>query len=107
MPNLAACGAADALGLDGGRAREEVAAGLNRLLAEAFVLYLKDQETSTGICRDRTPATITPLLDEQSDQIFAITDPLAEGVRKLGGTTLRSTAISRGCSASSTTTPSS
>src|SRR6202451_1373485 len=31
------------------------------------------------------------LLDEQSDQIFAMTDPLAERVRKIGGTTLRST----------------
>ncbi len=30
------------------------------------------------------------LLDEQSDQIFAMTDPIAERVRKLGGTTLRS-----------------
>ena len=30
------------------------------------------------------------LLDEQGDQIFAMTDPLAERVRKLGGTTLRS-----------------
>ena len=30
------------------------------------------------------------LLDEQADQIFATTDPLAERVRKLGGTTLRS-----------------
>jgi starvation-inducible DNA-binding protein len=30
------------------------------------------------------------LLDEQSDQIFAVTDPLAERVRKIGGTTLRS-----------------
>jgi starvation-inducible DNA-binding protein len=29
-------------------------------------------------------------LDEQGDQIFAMTDPLAERVRKLGGTTLRS-----------------
>jgi starvation-inducible DNA-binding protein len=30
------------------------------------------------------------VLDEQSEQIFAMTDPMAERVRKLGGTTLRS-----------------
>jgi starvation-inducible DNA-binding protein len=30
------------------------------------------------------------LLDEQSDQIFAMTDPIAERVRKIGGTTLKS-----------------
>ena len=30
------------------------------------------------------------LLDEQADQIYAMTDPIAERVRKLGGTTLRS-----------------
>ena len=30
------------------------------------------------------------LLDEQADQLYAMTDPIAERVRKLGGTTLRS-----------------
>jgi len=37
-------------------------------------------------------------LDEQADQIFAMTDPLAERVRKVGGTTLRSIGQSRACS---------
>src|SRR5215475_5390358 len=70
-------------------AREGVAAGLNRLLADVFALYLKSKNfhwhMSGPHFRD-----YHLLLDEQSDQIFAITDPLAERVRKLGGTTLRS-----------------
>src|SRR5215471_5600630 len=70
-------------------AREDVAAGLNRLLADVFALYLKTKNfhwhMSGPHFRD-----YHLLLDEQSEQIFAITDPLAERVRKLGGTTLRS-----------------
>jgi len=70
-------------------AREAVAAGLNRLLADVFALYLKTKNfhwhMSGPHFRD-----YHLLLDEQSDQIFVITDPLAERVRKLGGTTLRS-----------------
>jgi starvation-inducible DNA-binding protein len=50
---------------------EKVAKALNGLLADAFALYLKTK-------------------NEQSDQIFATTDPLAERVRKIGGRTLRS-----------------
>jgi DNA-binding ferritin-like protein len=49
------------------------------------------------------------LLDEQSAQILATTDPIAERVRKIGGTTLRSIGqIARASSAlpTTTTTPS-
>lgn len=70
-------------------ATKDVAAGLNLLLADAFALYLKTKNfhwhMSGPHFRD-----YHLLLDEQSDQIFAITDPIAERVRKLGGTTLRS-----------------
>ena len=38
------------------------------------------------------------MLDEQADQIFATTDPLAERVRKIGGKTLRSIGTSQRCS---------
>ena len=66
-----------------------VAAALNLLLADAFALYLKTKNfhwhMSGPHFRD-----YHLLLDEQGDQIFAMTDPLAERVRKLGGTTLRS-----------------
>ena len=65
------------------------AAGLNRLLADVFALYLKTKNfhwhMSGPHFRD-----YHLLLDEQADQIFAMTDPLAERVRKIGGSTLRS-----------------
>ena len=62
---------------------------LNRLLADSFALYLKTKNfhwhMSGPHFRD-----YHLLLDEQADQIFASTDPLAERVRKISGTTLRS-----------------
>ena len=66
-----------------------VAAALNRILADSFALYLKTKNfhwhMSGPHFRD-----YHLMLDEQSDQIFATTDPLAERVRKLGGATIRS-----------------
>ena len=66
-----------------------VAAALNELLADTFALYLKTKNfhwhMSGPHFRD-----YHLLLDEQADQIFAMTDPLAERVRKLGEPTLRS-----------------
>src|ERR1700710_2790448 len=66
-----------------------VAAELNQVLADAFVLYMKTKNfhwhMSGPHFRD-----YHLMLDEQSDQIFATTDPLAERVRKLGAKTLRS-----------------
>ena len=62
---------------------------LNALLADAFALYLKTKNfhwhMSGPHFRD-----YHLLLDEHGDQIFAITDPIAERVRKIGGTTIRS-----------------
>jgi starvation-inducible DNA-binding protein len=70
-------------------ATRDIAAALNGLLADAFALYLKTKNfhwhMSGPHFRD-----YHLLLDEQADQIFAITDPVAERVRKLGGITLRS-----------------
>jgi starvation-inducible DNA-binding protein len=66
-----------------------VVAEFNRLLADSFALYLKTKNfhwhMSGPHFRD-----YHLMLDEQSDQIFATTDPLAERVRKLGGRTIRS-----------------
>src|ERR1051326_9076975 len=63
---------------------------LRQLLADVFALYLKTKNfhwhVSGAHFRD-----YHLLLDEQADQIFATTDPIAERVRKIGGTTLRST----------------
>ena len=66
-----------------------IAAELNHLLADSFSLYIKTKNfhwhMSGPHFRD-----YHLMLDEQSDQIFATADPLAERVRKLGGRTLRS-----------------
>ena len=67
----------------------DVAGALNVLLADMFALYLKTKNfhwhMSGPHFRD-----YHLLLDEQGDQIFATTDAIAERVRKIGGTTLRS-----------------
>lgn len=73
----------------GSDAAARIAAALNPLIADAFALYLKTKNfhwhMSGSHYRD-----YHLLLDEQSDQIFAMTDVLAERVRKTGGTTIRS-----------------
>jgi starvation-inducible DNA-binding protein len=66
-----------------------ISGALNALLADAFSLYLKTKNfhwhMSGPHFRD-----YHLLLDDHGDQIFAITDDIAERVRKLGGTTIRS-----------------
>lgn len=73
----------------GENARRDISAELNALLADIFALYLKTKNfhwhMSGPHFRD-----YHLMLDEQSDQIYATTDPIAERVRKLGGVTLRS-----------------
>jgi starvation-inducible DNA-binding protein len=68
---------------------KDISAALNALLADMFALYLKTKNfhwhMSGPHFRD-----YHLLLDEQSEQIFATTDDIAERVRKIGGTTLRS-----------------
>src|SRR3954471_15106222 len=70
-------------------AARTVAEALNGILADSFALYLKTKNfhwhMSGPHFRD-----YHLMLDEQADAIFATTDPLAERVRKLSGTTLRS-----------------
>jgi starvation-inducible DNA-binding protein len=70
-------------------ARRDVSAGLNLLLADMFALYFKTKNfhwhMSGPHFRD-----YHLMLDAQADLIFATTDVIAERVRKLGGTTLRS-----------------
>jgi starvation-inducible DNA-binding protein len=68
---------------------EKVSKALNGLLADAFALYLKTKNFHWHMS-GRHFRDYHLLLDEQSDQIFATTDPLAERVRKIGGKTLRS-----------------
>jgi starvation-inducible DNA-binding protein len=67
----------------------EISTALNTLLADAFALYLKTKNFHWHIS-GRHFRDYHLMLDEQSEAIFATTDQLAERVRKLGGTTLRS-----------------
>jgi starvation-inducible DNA-binding protein len=73
----------------GANATREIAAALNGLLADVFALYLKTKNfhwhMSGPHFRD-----YHLMLDEQSDQVFAMTDVLAERVRKVGHLTLHS-----------------
>jgi len=73
----------------GANATRDIAAALNLLLADVFALYMKTKNfhwhMSGPHFRD-----FHLMLDEQSDQIFAMTDVLAERVRKLGHLTMHS-----------------
>mgnify|MGYP001550368787 CR=1 FL=1 len=62
---------------------------LNALLADVFALYLKTKNFHWHISGPHF-RDYHLMLDEQASQIFAITDDIAERVRKIGGTTLRS-----------------
>jgi starvation-inducible DNA-binding protein len=62
---------------------------LNTLLADAFALYLKTKNFHWHVSGPHF-RDYHLLLDEQAEQIFAATDEIAERVRKIGGTTLRS-----------------
>jgi len=73
----------------GTEARRDIAGALNALLADVFALYFKTKNFHWHVSGPHF-RDYHLLLDEQADQIFATTDPLAERVRKLGGTTLRS-----------------
>jgi len=70
-------------------ATRDISAALRGLLADVFALYLKTKNfhwhMSGPHFRD-----YHLLLDEHADQIFAMTDPIAERARKIGGTTLHS-----------------
>ena len=67
----------------------EIAGALTKLLADSFALYVKTKNFHWHMS-GRHFRDYHLLLDEQSDQIFAMTDPMAERVRKIGGTTLKS-----------------
>ena len=68
---------------------KDISGAMNAILADVFALYVKTKNfhwhMSGPHFRD-----YHLLLDEHADQLFAMTDPIAERVRKLGGITLRS-----------------
>jgi starvation-inducible DNA-binding protein len=70
-------------------ATADIAGALNAILADVFAMYLKTKNfhwhMSGPHFRD-----YHLMLDEHGDQLYAMTDPIAERIRKLGGATLRS-----------------
>src|ERR1700681_4081988 len=70
-------------------ATKDIAAAMNAMLADVFALYVKTKNfhwhMSGPHFRD-----YHLLLDEQADQLYAMTDPIAERIRKVGGSTLKS-----------------
>ncbi len=67
----------------------EITTALRQLLADAFALYIKTENFHWHMTGQHF-RDYHVLLDEHSEQIFAMTDDLAERARKIGGTTLRS-----------------
>src|SRR3954452_8769467 len=67
----------------------EISGALTLLLADMFALYVKTKNFHWHVSGPHF-RDYHLLLDEQSEQIFATTDDIAERVRKIGGTTLRS-----------------
>jgi starvation-inducible DNA-binding protein len=72
-------------------ATRDISAALNLLLADVYALYIKTKNFHWHVSGPHF-RDYHLLLDEQADQIFAIADTIAERVRKVGGTTLRSIA---------------
>ena len=73
----------------GATAARDVAGVLNRLLADVFALYLKTKSFHWHVSGPHF-RDYHLLLDEQADQLLAMTDPIAERVRKQGQLTIRS-----------------
>src|SRR5271156_4638314 len=73
----------------GPKASQDIAGSMNAILADVFALYLKTKNfhwhMSGPHFRD-----YHLLLDDHADKLFESTDEIAERVRKIGGTTIRS-----------------
>jgi starvation-inducible DNA-binding protein len=70
-------------------AATEIGGAMNAVLADVFALYLKTKNFHWHMTGPHF-RDYHLLLDEQADQVFAMTDPIAERVRKLGAQTLKS-----------------
>jgi starvation-inducible DNA-binding protein len=73
----------------GSEAVKNIAGALNALLADVFALYMKTKNFHWHVSGPHF-RDYHLLLDEQAGQVFAMTDDIAERVRKMGGTTVRS-----------------
>jgi starvation-inducible DNA-binding protein len=70
-------------------ATKEIAGAMNAILADVFALYVKTKNFHWHMSGQHF-RDYHLLLDEHADQLFAMTDPIAERIRKIGGLTLRS-----------------
>ncbi len=73
----------------GATASRDIAGGMNAILADVFSLYLKTKNFHWHMSGPHF-REYHLLLDEQADELYAMTDAIAERVRKTGGNTLRS-----------------
>src|SRR5476649_2702419 len=73
----------------GANARRDITGALNLLLADVFALYMKTKNFHWHVSGPHF-RDYHLLLDEQADQIFAMTDAIAERARKIGGIALHS-----------------
>jgi starvation-inducible DNA-binding protein len=73
----------------GSEATRDISGALNALLADFFTLFLKTKNFHWHVSGPHF-RDYHLLLDEHADQLYATTDPIAERVRKVGGTTVRS-----------------
>ena len=89
MNNSATVKAAARSGSLSNEAVTQISEALRPLLADAFCLYLKTKNFHWHMTGSHF-RDYHLLLDEQADQIFAMTDVVAERGRKIGGNTLRS-----------------
>lgn len=71
------------------KATRDISAVMNGILADVFALYLKTKNFHWHVSGPHF-RDYHLMLDEQGEQIFAMTDPIAERIRKLGGMTIRS-----------------
>jgi starvation-inducible DNA-binding protein len=70
-------------------ATRDITGALNAILADVFALYLKTKNFHWHLSGPHF-RDYHLMFDEQADQLFAMTDPIAERVRKIGGSTLKS-----------------
>ena len=70
-------------------ATKEISGAMNAILADVFALYVKTKNFHWHLSGPHF-RDYHLLFDEHADQIFAMTDAIAERVRKVGGGTLRS-----------------
>jgi starvation-inducible DNA-binding protein len=73
----------------GAEAIKDLSGALNAILADVFALYFKTKNFHWHVSGPHF-RDYHLLLDEQADQVFAMADPIAERVRKIGGLTIRS-----------------